>query len=476
MDRMPASGGDVVPQRVFVRMRGYPGVSRGARREEHEHLVVAAGGVGGAHERVAAERHLAVVVEPALALSAYEYLYHAGVGLGGLFGVQMCLSVGRAYDGADAGGVEAVFKVVQHQLVRGGNGYSSDLVEREHAEPELIVALEHQHHPVAPLYSDRQEVVGRHVRVSRHVAECEGVVALVGPDPEHRAPVGRFRRDPVDYVEGEVESVLVFEGDAVHDALVVERKRYEVVGDRPLGDLLRRDGVLGIDGVLIERAVGLGGLEDYGVDLADPASHRTQGVRIGTVVVDGVALVQYLHPVVDPDLEFALYDDVDLLAVVLGEDGRLVLRFGRDADPEGFGRLVLERRRKVVVGESGVAGDGHPLAFSRHCIEFEIRARSFEYVAHLDPEGRRGLVYEREGKVLLALFQRTVFGERYFGAAGRLLLAHAGNFAKSPYTGGHFAYFFCHHYNDSPFFNSGRKAPIRLPRAVCRRHPTDHAT
>ena len=71
------------------------------------------------------------------------------------------IPVGGAEDGADPGGVEPIAEVVLLEQVGGGDGHGPQLVEAQDGEPELVVPLEHQHHPVPPLDAQGLEVVGR---------------------------------------------------------------------------------------------------------------------------------------------------------------------------------------------------------------------------------------------------------------------------------------------------------------------------
>ena len=82
--QMKPVGVDVVPvfrrvevtEGVSVAVGGYLRVAGGARGEEHQHSVVAAGGVGGSVEMRAEERRFLVEAAPALALAVNDYLVY----------------------------------------------------------------------------------------------------------------------------------------------------------------------------------------------------------------------------------------------------------------------------------------------------------------------------------------------------------------------------------------------------------------
>ena len=80
-----------------------------------------------------------VEITPAVALAAHK---NTGPKAGALVKAHIDLSgnvaVGGADHGADLGAVEAVLEIVCLQLVRGGDGDGTQLVEREDGEPELI--------------------------------------------------------------------------------------------------------------------------------------------------------------------------------------------------------------------------------------------------------------------------------------------------------------------------------------------------
>ena len=162
VDAVPVLGGDVVAQGILVGMGGDLGIPRGAGGEEHEHQIVPAGGVGGA--LVLAAVHgvfLVKAVPPLPGPPGHDFQPKAGAVLLRQLHLTGGVPVGGADDGADLRRVEAVGEVMLLELVGGGDGYSSQFVQAQDGEPELIMPLQHQHYPVPPPDAKGLEVVGR---------------------------------------------------------------------------------------------------------------------------------------------------------------------------------------------------------------------------------------------------------------------------------------------------------------------------
>ena len=98
---------------------------------------------------------------PALLAAAHQKL---GDGLGAFLG-SLCskirgISIGGAEDGADTGGLEAVDKVMDFQLVGSRDGHSAQLMQCHHGRPELVVPFQHQHDLITLFDTQRGEIVG----------------------------------------------------------------------------------------------------------------------------------------------------------------------------------------------------------------------------------------------------------------------------------------------------------------------------
>ena len=112
---------------------------------------------------------------------------------------------GGGEDGLHACGLDAVDHVVLLEHERGGDDHRADLVERERAHPERVVAAQDDQDLVALADALRQEVVGRLVGEAREIGEGEVVLLALGVAPEHGEALGLRGADLVDDVVGEVE-------------------------------------------------------------------------------------------------------------------------------------------------------------------------------------------------------------------------------------------------------------------------------
>lgn len=141
-------------------------------------------------------------------------------------------AVAGADNGLDLSGFEAVFVVVADEQARRGDGDGAELVQREDGQPELVVALEHEHHAVAPRDAERGEIIGRAVGEGGDLSEREVALLLVVGKPEHRALVGTFARERVYDVVAEVEILRRQQLDAGQAAVFVDFLADEVVVDQ----------------------------------------------------------------------------------------------------------------------------------------------------------------------------------------------------------------------------------------------------
>ena len=88
-------------------------------------------------------------------------------------------------------------------------------------EPELVVPLEHQHHPVPPLDAQGLEVVSRPGGGPGDVLKGEAALGLVPVQVEHGQLLRVFGRNGVHAVKGEVEPVRVGEGEGLEHAPLI---------------------------------------------------------------------------------------------------------------------------------------------------------------------------------------------------------------------------------------------------------------
>ena len=113
----------------------------------------------------------------------------------------------RADNHLDVCGVATVDDVLLRQQVGGGDDDGAQLVEGHDAEPELVAALQDEHHHVAAADAEALEVAGRHVGIALHVAEAELTVLALVVGPEQGGFVGLLGGPSVHDVVAEVEVV-----------------------------------------------------------------------------------------------------------------------------------------------------------------------------------------------------------------------------------------------------------------------------
>ena len=98
-----------------------------------------------------------------------------------------------------------------HKLVRGGHGDGADLVQRHHDHPELPVPLQYYHDPLAALYAEHGEVVGRFGGHTGNVLKGEFALREIVADPKHGALVRAFRGKRIHHVVCNVEVFRVLD-------------------------------------------------------------------------------------------------------------------------------------------------------------------------------------------------------------------------------------------------------------------------
>ena len=101
-----------------------------------------------------------------------------------------------------------------HKLVRGGHGDGADLVQRHHDHPELPVPLQYYHDPLAALYAEHGEVVGRFGGHTGNVLKGEFALREIVADPKHGALVRAFRGKRIHHVVCKVEVFRAVQSDA----------------------------------------------------------------------------------------------------------------------------------------------------------------------------------------------------------------------------------------------------------------------
>ena len=104
---------------------------------------------------------IAVKAVPAFFFCTYDDLcFESGANALNLVYLICNVAHGGAHNGADSRLVEAVLKVVCHQLIGSRDGDGAELMESNDREPELIVTAKDEHYTVALLDAESLEVVG----------------------------------------------------------------------------------------------------------------------------------------------------------------------------------------------------------------------------------------------------------------------------------------------------------------------------
>ena len=357
--------------------------------------------------------------------------------LRGVLGVHCRLAVGRADDSADARSLVAVVEVVFDKHVRGGDGDGAELVERHRSDPELPVALQHEHHGVALLDAERLEVVCRAIGEERDVAVGEARLVLQVVEVDQGDLVRCLGRDGIDGVVGEVVFVGVVELDLLEVALFLDAldEARGVMIRRHHGKRLDRRSLLRFKlrvGIVVGRSAGGDYDREEGAVLL-PGNHA---VGVGAVVVDRVAGTEKFLVAVDGDLEFSCENVVVFLALVMGELDRRGHLLGGDAglDDKGFCDLVLEEGCEVVVAETLAPCDGKTAASAGDAVFLQRGGGAFEQIGGVDAQACRALVDEGEGEVGLAGFKFAVFFEGDASTLGHLFLGYLADHAGFAYA------------------------------------------
>ena len=159
---VPVLGGDEMPQGIFVAVGRGLGIAGGAGGKEHQHQVLPLRRVLGAGEGGAEHGVLAVEVVPPLPAAVDQNFGHPGTDRRrGLLHVLRHLIVSGGHHSGDAGGLEPVLQIVGEHLVGRQQRHSPQLVEAHHGDPELVVPLQDQQHPVPPPDAQTLKIVGR---------------------------------------------------------------------------------------------------------------------------------------------------------------------------------------------------------------------------------------------------------------------------------------------------------------------------
>ena len=271
-------------------------------------------------------------------------------------------------------------------------------MQGQNGEPELIVALQHQHDPVAPPDAQGFKIVGTLGGGILDILKGEPALGHIVGDVQHgqliRIPAG----NGVHGVEGEVIGILIVEAQLLQSAPVV------LPG---LDEMLAQQGrhLFGLPAGGDEHGVvHLVGGHDHGKELAVPAAHGDHAVGGGAFIEDAVALVQNLLMLAHPDPHGALDHQVEFLTGVGGGVDGLILQLGRIliGNPVRGGQLLMEHTGQILNGDAVLAGGDKALALPGHGVARQPGAGAAEQIRQLNAENSGALVHEGKGKVRIA--------------------------------------------------------------------------
>ena len=159
---MQSVGVDIVPvfrrvemsEGIFIVMSGNFRVSAGSRCKEHQHKVVPARSVVRPVVMGAVKCVFLIKRAPALTRAVYyQLMLKLRTACRRYIRLMRRVAVGGADYRRNAGGFEAVLKIVLLKLVCGGYRYRSELMKPQYRVPELVMPFKHQHYAVAFSYA-----------------------------------------------------------------------------------------------------------------------------------------------------------------------------------------------------------------------------------------------------------------------------------------------------------------------------------
>ena len=341
------------------------GIAGGAGGEEHHHGVAAAGRVRLPVEGAGKQHGFPIIIVPAFPLAAAQHqgLYPGAIGQGFLH-LFRGMAIGAAHHSPDIRRLEAVFKILLQQLIRGWHRHCAQLMQAQDGKPELIVPPEHQHDPVSPLDSQGFEIVGGPGGLQLHVLEGEPPLFLVVVQVEHRQLIRLFPSQPVHDIKGEVKGFLVFKGDLGEGAGLVLRGVDEVLIDET------SCGGSGPDSLRDRFLLGLLPRQDHGQEGTIRPIHGDHAMGRGTIIIDAVPFREDFLIIPYPHLQLAGKHQVKFLPIVGGGmDGLILLgRIIRIGYPIGLRDLIPEKGRHIFDLDALFLGRSLSLAPAGHRI------------------------------------------------------------------------------------------------------------
>ena len=130
-----------------------------------------------------------------------------------------------AQNSFDISPLAAVDDVVCRQQMGGGDGDGADFVQRQHGNPELVAAAQHEHDAVAPPDAQLQQIGRRLVRHLFQVPEGEAFFLPLVIGPQQRQLVRRLLGPGIHDVIGEVEMLRHIDVEMTDKVLLGDKFR-----------------------------------------------------------------------------------------------------------------------------------------------------------------------------------------------------------------------------------------------------------
>ncbi len=245
-DLMPVLGGDIVSERILVGMKRHLRIAGRSRGEEHEHRIGTAGTlpVCRAPCPLAADSFdLLVEIAPAVLLAVDRDLddlpfFDFGLQLlKRLIGVLRHVAIGGDEERLHVRRLDAIGKIVGHELAGGGNDDRADLVDAEDDRPELPVTLQNEHHLIAAADAEGRKIVRNPVGLPGDISKRKPPFALVIGDVHHRQFVRILSGNLINDIVGEIESRKITEFDVLELTLGRVFLRDKARGDKRGGEV-----------------------------------------------------------------------------------------------------------------------------------------------------------------------------------------------------------------------------------------------
>ena len=334
--------------------------------------------------------------------------------------------------------LKAVGKVLLQQLIGGGNSNGTQLMQAQNGKPELIVALEHQHHPVAPLDAQSLEIVCGSGRFLFHIPEGEPPLGAILAQVEHCQLLRLAAAQSIHHIKGEVKLLLVPEGDFLQSALI-DRGENKVAVD-PLFLVGHHLGVrhCGYSSRLLP-LTGSGVAQNDGIECAILAVHSDHAVGRGRIVVDAVSGMEHFRLLTDLDAHMAANDDVTFLSLVGDQLNILILRTRAVADLhiQWQGNTVAEACGQVKAHHMVCLLNPLSLTLAGQCIGAQLGAAAFQQVGHIHAEAESAAVQERNAQIAVARLALLILFHAQIRALSHLLHAQARDLTQLTDSAGH---------------------------------------